>query len=83
MFAIRGAGAEALRSLLVINILLVSFMIVGRIVLVFGWYYMNICRVSALFACNKKSGRRGAALIDFVIFCMIFIVLCWYWDGII
>ena len=59
------SGRRGIALIAFINILLVLFMIVGRIVLVFGLYYMSICGVSALFACNKKSGRRGAALIDF------------------
>ena len=39
------------------------FMIGCRIMLVFEWYYISVYRVSSLFVCNKRSGRRGIALI--------------------
>ena len=53
------------------------FMIVCRIVLVFGWYYIGIYKVSALFVCNKRSGRRGIALIAFInILLVLFMIVC-------
>ena len=52
-------------------------MIVCRIVLVFGWYHIGIYKVSALFACNKRSGRRGVALIAFTnILLVLFMIVC-------
>ena len=41
------------------------FMIMCRIVLVFGLYFIDIYIVSAIFVCKERSGRRGIAFIAF------------------
>ena len=43
------------------------FMIIWRIALVSAWYYVGIYKVSAVFVCNRRSGRRGITFIGFTI----------------
>ena len=80
------SGRRGIAPIVFTNMLLILFMIVCRIVFVFGWYYIDIYKVSAIFVCNKRSGRRGIAVIDFtnillvcfMIVCHIVLVFGWY-----